>query len=246
MRYATDNKFDPFSATAPQVADFLSFLFHDRKVSPSSIKGYRAAIGHALRLATGYDPAEDKIITMLIKGFDRRTPKSLPKTPTWDIGLVLNHLAKINDKTVEIPSLLAKAVFLLALASGARRGELWALTNELVLVGDDPKILRIPFRKSFTFKTEFTQKSHKRDTHLDIPMLPESAQSGVCPVTTLLAYLNRTKKSRLPTQNSLFLPKNPSHPNPSKQMISANIVEVIRGRMLETGYQSQKASSLMT
>ena len=226
--YAQKQGFNPYQTSAAQIAEFLTFLFQERKVSPSSIKGYRAAIGHILRLTNGYDPGEDQIVKMLIKSFERRCPPSKRKTPTWDLSLVLSELQNINDKEVEMPLLLAKTIFLVALASGARRGKIWALTNDLKLVKGNPDVLVIPFHPSFIFKTEFTCKSKKGPQNLEIPILGGTPQKGVCPVTSLLIYQNRVKPQRPPNQTSLFIPVNSPGSNPTKQMISANIIKAIK------------------
>ena len=87
--FAKTNKFEPTLASPAQLAKFLTHLFDNRKVKPSTIKGYRAAIGHILRLATGYDPGEDPIIKTLIQSFERQKPTTRNNTPTWDVALVL-------------------------------------------------------------------------------------------------------------------------------------------------------------
>ena len=114
--FAQTKSFDPLKTTPAQLAEFLTFLFVDRKIKPSTIKGYRAAIGHVLRLANGYDPGDDQIITLLMKSFDRQLPPSKNTVPKWDIAVVLNQLAKTNNMSMPIELLMSKAIFLLALA----------------------------------------------------------------------------------------------------------------------------------
>ena len=54
--FCRDRSVDAFAATPALVADFLVWLAHTRSASYSTIAGYRSAIGHVLRLATGYSP----------------------------------------------------------------------------------------------------------------------------------------------------------------------------------------------
>ena len=225
--FAQTKSFDPLQTTPAQLAEFLTFLFVERKIKPSTIKGYRAAIGHVLRLANGYDPGDDQIITLLMKSFDRQLPPSKNTVPKWDIAVVLNQLAKTNNMSMPIALLMSKAIFLLALASGARRGEIWALTNNLKLVLTNPKIILVEYDKQFVFKTQFTRQDKKQPKHMTIPMLPFE-QAQICPGSTLLTYLKRVKSSRGTQQKSLFIPIGEDKKDLSKQAISGNIVKTIR------------------
>ena len=80
------------------MAKFLTHLFDNRKVKPSTMKGYRAVIGHILRLATGYDP----IIKTLIHSFERQKPTTQNTTSTWDVALVLESWAKTDGDTMPL------------------------------------------------------------------------------------------------------------------------------------------------
>ena len=129
-------------------------------MQPTTIKGYRAAIGHVLRLANGYDPGEDDIIRLLMKSFDRQRPVKSRKVPTWDVALVLDQLKQKENQELTFTELQAKAIFLLALATGARRSELWALMKNVQFLGDSCTSMVIPFdqpsclRLSLPVKTE--------------------------------------------------------------------------------------------
>ena len=72
-QFAIKDNFDPVQTSPAQLAEFLTFLFEKCFVQPNKIKGYRAAIRHVLRLATGYDPGDDIIIKTLLKNFERKT-----------------------------------------------------------------------------------------------------------------------------------------------------------------------------
>ena len=117
QQFAKDNKFDPIHTSPAQLAEFLTHLFEKRSVRPNTIKGYRAAVGHVLRLATGYDPGDDLIIKTLLKSFDRQRPTATNNTPSWDAALVLEQWANTDNSQLSLELLQTKTIFLLALAS---------------------------------------------------------------------------------------------------------------------------------
>ena len=51
---------DPFKATVPQIANFLLYLFYERKLSSKSIESYKTAILRPIRLSTGLDVSHVK------------------------------------------------------------------------------------------------------------------------------------------------------------------------------------------
>ena len=80
--------FNPFESSLAQVAEFLLFFTEERKVSWGTIAGYRSALGHVLRLVSGYDPGSCEILTQLMKSFKRTQPISARRVPEWDVSLV--------------------------------------------------------------------------------------------------------------------------------------------------------------
>ena len=228
-------KFDPHAATPSQLAEFLTYLFDTRGVSPGTIKGYRAAIGHVLRLASGYDPGEDDIIRILMKSFDRQKPATISRVPTWDLPLVLDQWNTTCNDELTLGLLQTKAIFLLALATGARRGELWALTREVSFPEDGCSPMVLPFDKNFTFKTQFTTKNQKFPSHLTVMPLGDPQATRLCPVATLRSFLLRSNSIRLPSQTSLFIPTREGAVHTTKQLISANVVKAITWAYKQAG-----------
>ena len=228
QQFAKDNKFDPIHTSPAQLAEFLTHLFEKRSVRPNTIKGYRAAVGHVLRLATGYDPGDDLIIKTLLKSFDRQRPTATNNTPSWDVALVLEQWANTDNSQLSLELLQTKTIFLLALASGARRGELWALTAEVKQVSDDPVTLAIPYNKQFVFKTQFTRQDRLKPTQMIVQALPGNLLQSICPVKTTLDFLSKSKTLRQETQTSLFIPLSGHTFVTTKQMISAQVVKAIK------------------
>ena len=75
----------PESAGPATVAEFLYFLFHSRNCSARTVASYRSAIGNVLRFSTSYDPADDKVLSQLVKGFKRIRSPIDRSVPSWDL-----------------------------------------------------------------------------------------------------------------------------------------------------------------
>ena len=110
------------------IADFLLYLFQDRKLQPGTIEGYRSAIADKL----GNSPtniSKDENRTCLLDSFHRDRPKGRRGVPSWNLSLVLHQLTKAPFEPLREASLkhlTFKTVFLLALGSGKRRSEIHA------------------------------------------------------------------------------------------------------------------------
>ena len=110
------------------VADFLMYLFEERKLQPSTIDGYRSAIGDKLGNST-LSISKDENLTRLLNSFHRDRPKGRRGIPSWNLSLVLHQLTKAPFEPIKEASLkhlTFKTVFLLALGSGKRRSEIHA------------------------------------------------------------------------------------------------------------------------
>ena len=127
--YCDDKRLDPFAASPATISNFLTHLAHSCGASVSTLAGYRTAIGHVVRLVTGFDPGSDPLIAQLMKSFRRTQPVSAMQVP--DLTLVLDVLMSMSgaNDALSLHTLTAKTVFLLALASGERRHALAALAS---------------------------------------------------------------------------------------------------------------------
>ena len=110
------------------IADFLLYLFQDRKLQPGTNDGYRSAIADKL----GNSPikvSKDENLAHLLDNFHRDRPKGKKGTPSWNLSLVLHQLTKAPFeplKEASLKHLTFKTVFLLALGSGKHRSEIHA------------------------------------------------------------------------------------------------------------------------
>ena len=120
----------PVNATVPVVVDFLIHLRHDKGLSVSAVKGYSSALNSVLALK-GRDLASSLEITMLLRSFSRSMDPMELRPPASDVALVLQSLTGAPYeplRTCDERFLAQKMLFLLALASAKRIGELHALS----------------------------------------------------------------------------------------------------------------------
>ena len=221
---------DPVRVTVQQLADFLVYLFEIKQLVPSTIKGYRSAIGRTISLLGGPDFGQNEYISLLVRSFSLERPKQNKLVPQWNLGLVL---ASLNSppfepaEEVDLRFLYYKCCFLLALASGRRRSEIHAFS-----VSDS--CLRFNRNKSsVTLLTDpcFLGKNQIPDRGAEpviIPALPEDASSRLsCPIRILSIYLDRTKNSRPAKNTRLFLPLKKGVSDISAKTISSWICRTI-------------------
>ena len=120
----------PVNSTVPVVVDFLIHLRQDKGLSVSAVKGYCSALNSVLALK-GRGLAASREITTLLRSFARSVNPVELCPPAWDVSLVLQRLTGAPYeplRTCEERFLAQKTLFLLALASAKRIGELHALS----------------------------------------------------------------------------------------------------------------------
>ena len=116
-KWCITNQVDFRSPPVKSVADFLMYLFEDRKLQPSTIDGYRSAIADKLGNST-LNISKDENLTRLLDSFHRDRPKGRRGIPSWNLSLVLHQLTKDPFEPIKEASLkflTFKTVFLLAL-----------------------------------------------------------------------------------------------------------------------------------
>ena len=87
-------KIDPVSAPLTVIADFLIYLFSEKKYQISTIKGYRAMISNTLKFKTGNRIGSNPVLSELIRSFELQHPVQRSLTPKWDLSWVLTCLQK--------------------------------------------------------------------------------------------------------------------------------------------------------
>ena len=205
VQFAQDQKFDPFVASPALVAQFLLFVAKTRHATLSTIAGYRAALGRVLKLTAGYDPGNCDIISQLMQSFKRTQPVNAARIPCWSISFVLHVLSQpeFENSLRSDKVLTAKAIFLVALASGDRRSAIAALSYNAMKLSEDK--VCIGYDKEFVPKSYFVKKNITRIQPLSIPKIPGLDANPVCPVRTLVDYVGLSNQFRSDTQSSLFI-----------------------------------------
>ena len=137
---------NPVKATVQQLADFLIFLFEEKKLAISSFQGYRSCISKVF-LARGIDISHDRDLNMLVRIFAIERPVQHREAPRWDLMVVLRLLMKPPFEPMNMASLAdmtRKLAFLLTLASAKRNSEVWAFSAD-VRFGQDYNALPCRF-----------------------------------------------------------------------------------------------------
>ena len=166
------------NATISLIVEFLIHLRRDKGFSLSALKGYRSAISSVLALK-GTDLAESRELNMLFRSFAKSCPTTGLRPPAWDVALVLNSLTAAPYKPLkdaEERLLAHKTLFLLALASAKRVGELHALSHR-VSHSVGWKEVSFSFVPGFVAQTQDQPSLDPWFESFTIPALPKSRGS---------------------------------------------------------------------
>ena len=181
------------------------------------------------------------VLKGLLRSFAIERSREPVTLPSWDLDLVLESLMSEVYEPLEskdLRTLTKKTLFLVALATAKRVGELQALSNVVPSLGDDLMVSYLPY---FVAKTESSENPIPRSFR--IPSLAEFAHGldegvSLCPVRALRIYLKRTKGC-LRRASSLFVsPRCPTR-QISKNAISYFLREVISGAGAVRGSEGQ-------
>ena len=217
--------------TIPKIAEFLTFLFKTEKAAVSTIKGYRSMLSSVYKFCLP-EISTSPILKDLTRSFKISAPRPVHWSPSWDLDKVLEYLsgppfeplanASFRNKT-------RKTLFLLAMATAKRVGELQALSFSVSHRGDDLVLHYDPF---FLAKTESVSNPLPRSVIVQsledfVGDLPERI---LCPVRAV-RYLRRAARSPGFTPARLFV--SPSDP---KRSMSKNAMSFfLRQLITESG-----------
>ena len=188
------------SPPVKSVADFLMYLFEDKKLQPSTIDGYRSAIADKLGDTT-VNISKDDNLTRLLDSFHRDRPKGRRGVPSWNLSLVLHQLTKAPFEPLREASLkhlTFKTIFLLALGLGKRRSEIHAWQHKNIRHQSDwSKVSLVP-SPSFLSKNQLAKEGPESVAPVVIPALAPTldrslkSDRSLCPIRALRYYLDRT------------------------------------------------------
>ena len=186
------------------VADFLMYLFQDRKLQPSTIDGYRSAIADILGNSP-FNTSKDENLARLLDSFHRDRPRGRRGIPSWNLSLILHQLTKAPFEPIKEASLkhlTFKTIFLLALGLGKRRSEIHAWQNKNIRHQSDWSKVSLYPSPSFLSMNQLTKEGPDSVAPVVIPALAQTLERSLkydrslCPVRTLRYYLDRTSRLR--------------------------------------------------
>ena len=210
--WCSGRKIDPFSTSSAVIGDFLLFLFQ-QKLAISTLEGYRMAIASTLRATSGVEVGRCDTLRSLLKNLECERARSRRQAPDWDLSLVLRRLRLPPFEplsTCSLQLLTWKTVFLFALASGKRRGEIHALLLDSFAHTQDWSSISFSVSPSFLSKTALSDRG--ADLLLSIPALSNLASSDLpddlrlCPVRAFRCYLQRTHTPKITKVTVYFTP----------------------------------------
>ena len=160
MDWCLEREMDPMDPIDPSemvLADFLIFLFEEKKLAPVSVLGYRSAISSTLKHLFSVDFSSDPVLSDIIKSMELEKPVVSKVVPHWDLSLVLDCLKESPFELMSscsLKCLTQKTVFLMALASGRRSNEIHALSasSGSVNFSADKSLVKLHFFPGFLAK----------------------------------------------------------------------------------------------
>ena len=194
-----------------KVADFLLWFHRCRGLSVSSIMRYRSMLLAVFQFQLP-DLSSHPVLRDLLRSFRLAAPCRPLRPPAWDLAAVLMYLNSAVFEPLRgasLRNLTKKVLFLLALATAKRVGELQALSRSVSFVHADACVSYVP---EFVAKTESLSNPIPRS--FLVKSLSDFAaglqeELLLCPVLVLHIYLDRSASfSPLPCR--LFLsPRRP-------------------------------------
>ena len=203
-KWCISNQVDFRAPPLKAIADFLLYLFQERKLQPGTIDGYRSAIADKLGNVP-VNVSKDENLTRLLDSFHRDRPKGRRGIPSWNLSLVLHQLTKAPFeplKEAPLKHLTFKTVFLLALGSGKRRSEIHAWLHKNIRHQSDWSKVSLYPSPSFLSKNQLAKEGPDSVAPVVIPALAPTLDKSLkgdrslCPVRALRYYLDKTSDLR--------------------------------------------------
>ena len=193
----------PVNASVPLIVDFFRHLLRDKGLSVSAVRGYRASLNSVFALK-GRDLAASREVSMLFRSFSKAARPERLHPPNWDVSLVLQSLTRAPYEPLRSADerfLAQKTLFLIALASAKRIGELHALSYRVShsRAWGEASFVFVP---GFVVKTQDPSSQDPRFDSFTIPALPKARDD---PNGRLLCPLRAVKDTHCPACERLFL-----------------------------------------
>ncbi len=189
----------------------LSFLQEglERRLSPSTLKVYVAAIAAHHDAVDGKSLGKHDLVIRFLRGARRLNPPRPTSVPSWDLSLVLMALQRPPFEplqSAELKILSLKTVLLTALASIKRVGDLQAFSVDESCLEFGPANSHVVLRPRPGYVPKVPTTPF-RDQVVSLHALPseeaDPALAFLCPVRALRLYVDRTQSFR--TSDQLFV-----------------------------------------
>ncbi len=237
--WCSSRREDPRRCTIGVVLSFLQERL-ERRLSPSTLKVYVAAIAAHHNAVDGRSLGKHDLIVRFLRGARRLNSSRPPLMPSWDLYIVLVVLQRGPFEpldSVELKYLSAKTALLTALTSIKRVGDLQAfsVSEECLVFGPDYSHVVLRPRPGYVPKVPTTPF---RDQVVNLQALPseeaDPALALLCPVRALRIYVDRTRSFRSSEQLFVCYGGQQKGKAVSKQRLAHWIVDAIA-----LAYQSQ-------
>ena len=227
------------SISRPSLSKIADFLFWFRRLhclSVSAVMGYRSMLSAVFKSILP-EISTSPALHDLLRSFQVEDPVREVLPPSWDLPTVLNFLRSSPFEplsSASLRNLTRKTLFLIALATAKRVGELQALSRLVSFSSSAAGLSHVP---EFVAKTETATRPLPRSFAVQslgdfAAGLPEELL--LCPVRSLSAYLTRTSQvANRPCQ--LFI----SPKCPSRAMSKNGISHLLREVIVQLGASSQ-------
>lgn len=215
------------------LADFLVYLYEECGLSPGTIANYKSALAPSVSSVGGMSSAQHPCFAQLLKAFKKSSVPHRIRVPEWDLSFVLSKLRSPPFEPMSWADkdsrtrVTYKTVFLLALASARRRGELQAISRDEVDIIFSAK--GVSLRTVAGFLPKSAIQDHDPQPFFIPALIPftgrDTTDRFLCPVRTLRFYLRVTGGNR---PGDRLFQKIVGNGSVSAQTISNWIVRCIR------------------
>ena len=224
--------------TVAKVADFLLYLRRSLSLSYSSVASYCSVLSGTFRFILP-ELSSHFVLHDFLRSFRLERPLPSSRVPPWDLLVVLHFLRGPPFEPLASSSLRAvtqKVLFLVALATARRVGELQAVSRDVSFSGSDAFLSYLP---EFRAKTESAVNPLPRSFCVRslsgfVGDLPDELL--LRPVRALRSYLSRTS-SLAPRPRTLFVsPRSPS------RSLSKNALSFFLRDVISSAYSSSSSA----
>ena len=220
----------------PKIADFLFWLRHYRRLSVSSVMGYRSMLSAVFKSVLP-EISISPVLHVLLRSFQAEAPIREVRPLSWDLNIVSSFLRSSSFQpwtTISLRDLPRRSLFLFSLATAKRGGEIQALSRHVSFSSSAAGLSYVP---ELVAKTEAALQPLPRS--FEVPSLGDFA-AGMpedllrCPVRAFSEYLDRTS-GIVNRPRRLFV----SSTCPSRAMSKNEISYMLRAFIIQSSASSR-------